>query len=195
MQSVDTTIERAHENLRYFVENILAGSLPLHKGQVLIVETDLPLSELDKKLSKLRRKLQRGQRAHSAILTRLSEFCRHSVCTDLPLGFPLTVSPDQAYVHYYYTSVPRRCSYSIDGEQLQWLDLSSWVGALEPDPEFVHRLSTTCMECGAHESLKACAGCNIVRYCSRACQKADWGSHKENCSLLKEVGAVLFAMV
>lgn len=39
--------------------------------------------------------------------------------------------------------------------------------------------------CAHHESADAkfalCARCKSVRYCSRACQKADWGSHKRMC--------------
>lgn len=29
--------------------------------------------------------------------------------------------------------------------------------------------------------LKACGGCQKVRYCSEACQKKDWGTHKAQC--------------
>ena len=33
---------------------------------------------------------------------------------------------------------------------------------------------------------KACSGCKVVRYCSRACQVAHWKEHKELCKRLQE---------
>ena len=47
-----------------------------------------------------------------------------------------------------------------------------------------------CDHCGSKEELlkgakavyKICGGCRFVHYCSFACQKKDWASHKKNCS-------------
>lgn len=40
---------------------------------------------------------------------------------------------------------------------------------------------TLCSNPRASGSLKACAACNIVSYCSKDCQKADWKRHKPFC--------------
>jgi hypothetical protein len=50
--------------------------------------------------------------------------------------------------------------------------------------------STQCRYCDSHEGqnggkLRACTGCNVVRYCGRDCQKKDWKYHKPNCLLLR----------
>ena len=44
-----------------------------------------------------------------------------------------------------------------------------------------------CWWCGAENGeLSQCAGCKALKYCSRECQKADWGAvHKEHCKTLK----------
>jgi hypothetical protein len=44
-----------------------------------------------------------------------------------------------------------------------------------------------CAVCGAAtrpggKRLRKCARCRAVRYCSEACQKEDWTSHKQQCS-------------
>jgi len=44
----------------------------------------------------------------------------------------------------------------------------------------MNRPSGACAHCGGVEGLKACS-CNLVRYCSKACQKASWPTHKAEC--------------
>ena len=36
-------------------------------------------------------------------------------------------------------------------------------------------------ECEVHGETKKCAACGFVSYCSVACQRAEWKSHKKNC--------------
>ena len=35
------------------------------------------------------------------------------------------------------------------------------------------------------DKLFTCAGCRIVRYCSKACQRADWDGHREECRTIR----------
>ena len=39
-----------------------------------------------------------------------------------------------------------------------------------------------CVKCGATQSAALCGGCKTVRYCSVACQKADWPAHRKACA-------------
>ena len=36
------------------------------------------------------------------------------------------------------------------------------------------------------DKLFTCAGCRIVRYCSKACQRADWDGHREECRTIRK---------
>jgi hypothetical protein len=48
---------------------------------------------------------------------------------------------------------------------------------------------TVCSGCGqVGKKLQACAKCNAVRYCSKACQVAHWPSHRGTCKALALVG-------
>jgi len=38
-----------------------------------------------------------------------------------------------------------------------------------------------CENCLSKENLGRCAGCKVVRYCSKTCQKAHWNEHKPFC--------------
>ncbi|KAJ6551702.1 hypothetical protein B0H19DRAFT_950154 [Mycena capillaripes] len=53
-------------------------------------------------------------------------------------------------------------------------------------------LSSSCAVCHneaeeSRKSLKQCAKCELTRYCSVDCQRADWTRHKECCKAIKEV--------
>ena len=43
------------------------------------------------------------------------------------------------------------------------------------------RVERVCASCGSPNNLKSCARCKTVSYCSVACQKAAWKSHKQLC--------------
>lgn len=44
------------------------------------------------------------------------------------------------------------------------------------------------VNCPVLNSSKTCSGCNILKYCSRTCQIADWGGHKKTCKFIKNMG-------
>lgn len=43
-----------------------------------------------------------------------------------------------------------------------------------------------CADCGNTADLKPCSGCGKARYCSVACQRRQWPSHKQDCAILRE---------
>lgn len=43
-----------------------------------------------------------------------------------------------------------------------------------------------CCFCGKKTGLKKCSGCNMAPYCSRECQKAHWGAHKQQCLIVSK---------
>lgn len=47
--------------------------------------------------------------------------------------------------------------------------------------------------CGATRGLRPCKGCLTARYCSPACQAADWPEHKAQCHRLREERAAAAA--
>ena len=40
----------------------------------------------------------------------------------------------------------------------------------------------TCYKCGSSQKLMKCSRCKTVHYCSKECQKSDWGRHKSSCN-------------
>lgn len=46
-----------------------------------------------------------------------------------------------------------------------------------------------CKTCG-RLAKKKCQGCEVVRYCDRKCQKADWPNHKSHCECFKKIPKV-----
>ncbi|KAL4241810.1 MYND-type zinc finger protein samB [Abortiporus biennis] len=44
---------------------------------------------------------------------------------------------------------------------------------------------TGCIVCDK-ETTSRCSGCHFVRYCSGACQKSDWKTHKSLCASIKQ---------
>ena len=43
------------------------------------------------------------------------------------------------------------------------------------------RWQSHCAHCGATEGIKRCTGCSALGYCSFACQRAAWPSHRAEC--------------
>ena len=51
---------------------------------------------------------------------------------------------------------------------------------------------TKCGSCGTTSAqLQKCGQCELARYCSRECQRADWRQHKRVCPRLREHGVML----
>jgi hypothetical protein len=79
---------------------------------------------------------------------------------------------------------------SDDPNPLQCDDKGNYVGALVngeimPHKELskLHR-SRRCQVC-QNETIKLCGSCDIAYYCSEACQRSDWLSHKHICGQVK----------
>lgn len=49
----------------------------------------------------------------------------------------------------------------------------------------------SCANCGKINTskLSSCSVCKATDYCSRDCQKADWGAHKGRCSAMRDAKA------
>lgn len=55
-------------------------------------------------------------------------------------------------------------------------------------------MQTGCHAAGCTEIAgKACAGCQVATYCSQACQKAHWTSHKAGCKIATHAAAAAAA--
>ena len=66
-------------------------------------------------------------------------------------------------------------------------DVYNGIKSSEPKSSVAKTLesksSGACIRCGTqHSDLQLCSGCRLVQYCSRACQRVDWKSHKPICS-------------
>lgn len=55
-------------------------------------------------------------------------------------------------------------------------------------PETVFRMmkdAKTCQSCGSTADVKLCNACKCTWYCSPACQKSDWPTHKKQCKVFQ----------
>ena len=70
-------------------------------------------------------------------------------------------------------------------EAVEWLAISDLIDGevrMHVDVELELVVSAyECVVCQAGTHLRLCAQCRITRYCSVACQYADWASHKQRC--------------
>jgi SET and MYND domain-containing protein len=83
---------------------------------------------------------------------------------------------------------------SQEGLLLQRAAAGPGAPLLADEPSAVSALDITsqCSTClrapQAGETLQACTGCRLAKYCGRACQKADWRTaHRKECASLKKV--------
>jgi hypothetical protein len=110
---------------------------------------------------------------------------------------------DLVHQHVHWTGIeaatallpaPFQYAYGAPMEQFPEMSLSSeavgglpWItGAAE------HCSRKGCLAVAAH----TCAACKSLKYCSKACQKLDWPSHKATCQLVNvAVSAAMNQMV
>jgi hypothetical protein len=50
-------------------------------------------------------------------------------------------------------------------------------------PECVARARCAAAGCASEEASSVCSRCQVVRYCSRECQRTDWKAHKPVCTV------------
>ncbi|KAF8153633.1 hypothetical protein BJ912DRAFT_1014344 [Pholiota molesta] len=62
-----------------------------------------------------------------------------------------------------------------------WRKISRYYG--ETDIEIMSRKVCALCRTSDEPGLKVCSGCRQIAYCSRECQKADWGYHKRECKV------------
>jgi tetratricopeptide (TPR) repeat protein len=55
--------------------------------------------------------------------------------------------------------------------------------------ECVARAGCAAVGCTAEEASSVCSRCQVVRYCSRECQRTDWKAHKPVCTAQTKVSA------
>jgi len=59
------------------------------------------------------------------------------------------------------------------------------------EKDALEKVCSYCLIESDASSLKRCTGCKVVRYCTPACQKADWKLiHKNECSLLQKLPGI-----
>jgi len=49
---------------------------------------------------------------------------------------------------------------------------------------YLSKLPNVCGNCLSDKTTKRCGACKRIKYCSKACQKADWKKHKNICKML-----------
>eukprot|EP01083_Nonionella_stella_P068611 182355_1 len=104
----------------------------------------------------------------------------------------------------YYDKITKiKFQYFVYGETSMWttviaqleewsenqrLAIDDWPGPRdEPGlPRIRDKGERNCASCLKGNSLKLCARCKSVNYCSRACQKKHWPKHKKECQRIVE---------
>jgi len=79
----------------------------------------------------------------------------------------------------------------MDGEPVPFLNLTFNLTVSEDNLPRVSKLvCTNCLAVELGKKLMKCGGCHYVHYCSAACQKKHWPSHKPRCPLLLRIRPV-----
>ena len=108
-------------------------------------------------------------------------FCLYnSCCIELKHGSLACLSPGE-YAFALHDDVQKAM-------MIRWPELRS-----HPDPRMgghaaASRKQRTCAACGQvwHQTMKRCAACNEVAYCSPVCQRHHWFRHKAACKRARE---------
>jgi hypothetical protein len=89
------------------------------------------------------------------------------------------------------------CTYGYKGLLLLMSLVSPCACLSEDVRQCLRDMQFRCVVCGKEEDgnvkVKACSGCQIARYCSRACQKVHWksslqdGCHKKVCPVIQKL--------
>lgn len=75
-------------------------------------------------------------------------------------------------------------------EDTELLSIAEWSRHLKPQYTYFCGLCNTCaaepskLEDSSCKKLLVCAGCQIVSYCNKDCQKEDWNQHKKICKAI-----------
>jgi hypothetical protein len=95
-------------------------------------------------------------------------------------------------------SPPSPPGYGAAGDALQYLiageashSPAGLEGALASMRQEAARACAACGAQGEGVELQLCSGCHAVRYCSPACQHADWKAHKAVCRLIQAATAAV----
>jgi hypothetical protein len=67
------------------------------------------------------------------------------------------------------------------------------LAAAPAAPAAATKPSSVCASCGqARASFKKCGRCKMVKYCSEACQRAHWPSHKPLCGVVSFIHGFIY---
>ena len=74
------------------------------------------------------------------------------------------------------------CIRAPESVQLQWLRTPPRHMDVYYAGRYQGHLSVRkCSQCDAEHGLKRCNGCELIRHCGRACQRANWREHRVLC--------------
>lgn len=99
---------------------------------------------------------------------------------------------DEAEVIYVSESTTFVSNYESDKDARRYLSqkfkckcLKDIKRELKKIPELSMCMNTACKEMKDKKELLLCSKCKVERYCSKDCQVAHWGEHKEVCKRLR----------
>ena len=87
-------------------------------------------------------------------------------------------------------------AYGDEAEAQRWFDRADQGGHDIARQRREARAKRTCANCGKFDtSCKVCAACRSVAFCSQACQRKFWPTHKSECRRLVAAAAAAAAAV